>query len=99
MKETLQIIGKYTVESSSGWKVELPSFEVLIYEEEGKSIRLALEDRPDAQGELEWIIYMPEAWRWNECIDEILTQGKITEILNRIDLAFWKLDLKIKKIV
>ena len=99
MKVTLQIIGKYTVESSSGWKVEIPSFDVLIYEEEGKSIRLALEDRPDAQGELEWIIYTPEAWRWNERKDEILTQGKITEVLNRIELAFWKLDLKIKEIV
>ena len=75
MKETLQIIGKYTVESSSGWKVEIPSFDVLIYEEEGKSIRLALEDRPDAQGELEWIIYTPEAWRWNERKDEIRVFG------------------------
>ena len=98
MKETLQIIGKYTVESSSGWKVEIPSFDVLIYEEEGKSIRLALEDRPDAQGELEWILYTPERWIWSEK-DESLAQEKISEILKRIDLAFWKLDLKIKEIV
>ncbi len=98
MKETLRIIGKYTVESSSGWKVELPSFDVLIYEEEGKSIRLELEARPDVQGELEWILYTRERWTWREN-DEPLAREKISEILKRIDLAFWKLDLRIKEIV
>ena len=98
MKETLRITGKYTVESSSGWKVDIPSSDTLIYEEEGKIIRLELEDRPDAQGELEWILYTPERWIWSEK-DESLAQEKISEILKRIDLAFWKLDLKIKKIV
>lgn len=81
-----------------GWKVDIPSSDVLIYEEEGKSIRLELEDRPDEQGELEWILYTPERWTWREK-DEPLAQEKVSEILKRIDLAFWKLDLKIKEIV
>lgn len=98
MKETLRITGKNRVESSLGWKVDIPSSDTLIYEEEGKSIRLELEDRPDAQGELEWILYTPERWTWSEK-DESLAQEKISEILKRIDLAFWKLDLKIKEIV
>ena len=44
MKETLQIIGKYTVPALRAGKSK-PFFDVLIYEEEGKSNRLALEDR------------------------------------------------------
>ncbi len=98
MKETLRIIGKDGVESSSGWKMELLSPEILVYREGEKSIHLEMEDRPDVGGELEWIIYTPEHWTWSEK-DEPLTQEKVSEILKRIDLAFWKLDMKIKEIV
>ncbi|MBP7341438.1 MAG: hypothetical protein GXY72_09100 [Deltaproteobacteria bacterium] len=98
MKEVLQTTGSRCVESSAGWKVDILSSDALVYAEEGKSIRLELEDRPDAQDELEWILYTPERWSWRE-EDEPLTQEKISDILNRIELAFWKLDLKMKEIV
>jgi len=98
MKETLRIVGKNSVESSVGWKIELLSPEILTYREGEKSIHLEMEDRPDVGGELEWIIYMPEYWTWREK-DEPLAREKVPEILKRIDLAFWKLDLKIKEIV
>jgi hypothetical protein len=98
MKEVLRTLDSRRVESSAGWKVDVLSSDALVYGEEGQSIRLELEDRPDAQGELEWILYTPERWTWSGK-DEPLTEEKITEILNRIDLAFWKLDLKMKEIV
>ena len=98
MKETLRIVGKNSVESSMGWKIELLSPEILAYREGEKTIHLETEDRPDAQGELEWILYTPERWAWREK-DEPLAREKVSEILKRIDLAFWKLDLKIKEIV
>ncbi len=98
MKEVLRAIGSRCVESSAGWKVDVLSAAVLSYEEEGKSIRLELEGRPDAQGELEWILYTPERWTWSGK-DEPLAGEKISEILNRIELAFWKLDLTMKEIV
>ncbi|OQC55342.1 MAG: hypothetical protein BWX55_00154 [Deltaproteobacteria bacterium ADurb.Bin022] len=98
MKETLRISGKDGVESSLGWKIEFLSPEILAYREGEKSIRLEMEDRPDAQGEREWILYTPARWAWREN-DGPLAREKISEILKRIDLAFWKLDRKIKEII
>lgn len=99
MKELLRIVGRDSVESSLCWKVDILSPGALAYREGERSIHLEMEDRPDAQGELEWTIYMPEEWRWDACKDELPTQEKISEILNRIELAFWKLDMRVKEIV
>jgi hypothetical protein len=97
MKEIVLAISDATVESSLGWRVEMISVDFLEYSEDGRTIKLEIEDRPDAGGELEWIIYTPENWVWNN--DEPLMKEKISDILNRIDLAFWKLDRKIKEII
>ena len=97
MKEIVLAINDGTVESSLGWRVEIISVDFLEYSEDGRTIKLEIEDRPDVGGELEWIIYTPENWVWNN--DEPLTKEKISDILNRIDLAFWKLDMKIKEII
>jgi hypothetical protein len=97
MKEIVLAISDATVESSLGWRVEMISVDFLEYSEDGRTIKLEIEDRPDAGGELEWIIYTPENWVWNN--DEPLMKEKISDILNRIDLAFWKLDMKIREYV
>jgi hypothetical protein len=97
MKEIVLAISDATVESSLGWRVEIISVDFLEYSEDGRTIKLEIEDRPDAGGELEWIIYTPENWVWNN--DEPLMKEKISDILNRIDLAFWKLDMKIREYV
>ena len=97
MKEIVLAISDATVESSLGWRVEMISVDFLEYSEDGRTIKLEIEDRPDAGGELEWIIYTPENWVWNN--DEPLMKEKISNILNRIDLAFWKLDMKIREYV
>lgn len=97
MKEIVLAINDATVESSLGWRVEMISVDFLEYSEDGRTIKLEIEDRPDVGGELEWIIYTPGNWGWNN--DEPLTKEKISDILNRIDLAFWKLDMKIKEII
>jgi hypothetical protein len=97
MKEIVLAISDATVESSLGWRVEIISVDFLEYSENGRTIKLEIEDRPDAGGELEWIIYTPENWVWNN--DEPLMKEKISDILNRIDLAFWKLDMKIREYV
>jgi hypothetical protein len=97
MKEIVLAISDATVESSLGWRVEMISVDFLEYSEDGRTIKLEIEDRSDAGGELEWIIYTPENWVWNN--DEPLMKEKISDILNRIDLAFWKLDMKIREYV
>jgi hypothetical protein len=97
MKEIVLAISDATVESSLGWRVEMISVDFLEYSEDGRTIKLEIEDRPDVGGELEWIIYTPENWVWNN--DEPLMKEKISDILNRIDLAFWKLDMKIREYV
>ena len=97
MKEKLTTTSDWSVESSLGWKVEILSVNALQYEQDGKTIELAIEDQPDAWGNLEWIIYPPPDWRWKN--DQPVGQKQTAEILNRIGLAFWKLDLKIIEIV
>jgi hypothetical protein len=100
MKETLRILDDKSVESSLGWRIDILSIDSFQYVEEGRAIKLEIEDRPDARGELAWIIYLPANWIWEKTNnDEPVTPEKIHEILNRISLAFWKLDMKIKKIV
>ncbi len=99
MKEILKTTGDKSVESSLGWKVEILSINSLRYSEEGHAIKLEMEDRPDTIGELEWIIYLPDNWSWPGRNDDSLSEGKISEILKRIELAFWKLDMKIREIV
>lgn len=97
MKEIVSAISDATVESFLGWRVEIISVDFLEYLENGRTIKLEIEDRPAVGGELEWIIYTPENWVWNN--DEPLTKEKISDVLKRIDLAFWKLDMKIKEII
>ncbi len=100
MKESLKILNDQTVESSSGWRVEILSTDSLMYSEEGKSILLELEEQRDAMGaDVEWTIYEPLAWCWDKQKEQIISQKKSSEILNRIELAFWILDLKIKEII
>jgi len=49
---------------------------------------------------MEWIIYLPANWIWEKPNDDKpVAPEKISEILNRIDLAFWKLDMTISKII
>ncbi|MHB8138419.1 MAG: hypothetical protein ACYDGO_08550 [Smithellaceae bacterium] len=99
MKDSLKIIDDQTVESDSGWRVEMLSIDSLMYSEEGKNILFEVEEHRDAGGaDVEWIIYEPLAWNWDKQKDQIIAQKKRSEILNRIELAFWMLDLKIKEI-
>jgi len=100
MKETIKAKNDKSVESSLGWRIDILSVDSFQYQEHGKTIVLEIEDRPDARGELTWIIYTPENWRWeNKENDEPVAPEKISEILNRVSLAFWKLDMKIKEII
>jgi len=100
MKENIKAINNKSVESSLGWRVDILSMNSFRYSEQGKMIELEIEDRPDAGGELEWIIYLPENWIWNNSNQsDLLAPKKVSEILNRIEMAFWKLDMKIKEFV
>ena len=100
MEETIKTINDKTVESSLNWRIDILSIDSLQYTERGKTIKLEIEDSPDERGELEWIIHLPKNWTWNnKNNDESVTTEKIAEILNRISLAFWKLDMKIKEII
>lgn len=100
MKDSLKIIDDRTVESSSGWRVKILSTDSLIYSEEGKSVLLELEEHRDAIGaDVEWTIYEPLAWCWDKQKEQVISQKESSEILNRIEMAFWMLDLKIKEII
>lgn len=100
MKDSLKIIDDQTVKSDSGWRVEILSIDSLMYSKEGKSILFEIEEHRDASGaDVEWTIYEPLAWNWDKQRDQIIPQKKRSEILNRIELAFWMLDLKIKEII
>lgn len=100
MKEIIKALNNKSVESSQGWRVDILSIDSLRYAEQGKMIELEIEDRPDAGGELEWIIYLPANWIWNNANNsEPVAPEKVSEILNRIEMAFWKLDMKIKEYV
>lgn len=82
-----------------GWKVDIVSVHLLRYSEGDKAVEMELEDCPDTLGELGWIIYTPENWVWNEKNDDPLSSGKISEIISRIELAFWKMDMPIREII
>ena len=100
MKEILKTILDKSVESSLGWRVDILSLARFRYTEQGKTIDLILEDRPSVGGELEWIIYLPEKWVLKDNLEEeLVLPERIPEILNRISLAFWKLDMPIKEMV
>lgn len=100
MKETLQISGNNIVSSSLGWTLELLSVRALQYAEPDRTLLLEIEDCPTVTGELEWIISTPENWVWKVADgNEPVAEEKIPEILNRVSLAFWKLDMPIKEIV
>ncbi|MDD4356469.1 MAG: hypothetical protein PHN98_04380 [Smithellaceae bacterium] len=76
------------------------SINSLMYSEEGKSILFEIEEHRDSSGaDVEWTIYEPLAWCWNSQKEQIISQKESSEILNRIELAFWMLDLKIKEII
>lgn len=100
MKEIIRAVNNKTVESSQGWRIDILSIDALQYSEGSKTIKLEIEDRPDTGGELTWIIYLPPNWIWNDTNNgESVTSEKISEILSRIEMAFWKLDMKIKEYV
>jgi len=100
MKDSPKIIDDQTVESDSGWRVEILSSDSLMYSEEGKSILFEIEEHRDSGAvDVEWTIYEPLVWNWDRQKDQIIPQKKSSEILNRIELAFWMLDLKIKEII
>jgi len=100
MKDSPKIIDDQTVESDSGWRVEILSSDSLMYSEEGKNILFEIEEHRDSGGvDVEWTIYEPLVWSWDRQKNQIIPQKKTSEILNRIELAFWMLDLKIKEII
>jgi hypothetical protein len=99
MKEVLTIINDKAVESSLGWRVHIPSIDTLQYQEDGKTILFKIEDYPDVYGELEWTIHVPADPKWlNADSEETVSDDKMDEIVERINLAFWTLDMKIKEI-
>jgi len=100
MKETLKIINNKIVESSLGWRINILSLDSLEYQEDGKTMSFKTEDYPDVSGELEWTIYVPVNCKWQNAGNETpISDEKMDEIVERISLAFWKLDMKIKEIV
>ena len=100
MKEIISALNDKTVESSQGWRVVILSLDALKYSEKDKTITLQIEDRPDVGGELTWIIYLPANWIWDSAKkSEPVAPEKVSEILNHIETAFWKLDMKIKEYV
>jgi hypothetical protein len=100
MKEIINVIDDKTVESSQGWRVDISSIDSFQYQEQGKTISFEIEDCPDELGEISWIIYLPANWIWKSMSNNEPVAGeKIPEILNRVSLAFWKIDMKIKEMV
>ena len=100
MKEIINVIDDKTVENSLGWRIYISSIDAFQYQEQGKTISFVIEDCPNELGEISWIIYLPVNWNWKSMNnDEPVDPKKIPEILNRISLAFWRLDMKIKDIV
>jgi hypothetical protein len=100
MKENIKALNNKSVESSLGWRVDILSIDCFQYSQGSKTIKLEIEDHPDAGGELEWIIYLPAHWIWNDVNHgELIAPEKVSEILSRIEMAFWKLDMKIKEYV
>ncbi len=100
MKEQLRNIDDRCIESSLGWRLDILSLSAVRYAEAGRSIKLEVEDRPRVNGELEWLVYVPESWIWkSEDGEEPVAPEKVSEILSRIRLAFWKLDMPVKEIV
>jgi len=100
MKEVLTIIHDKTVESSLGWSINISSIDSMQYRENGKTLLFKIEDYPDVSGELEWTIHVPVNPKWqNADSEETVSDDKMDEIVERINLAFWKLDMKIKEIV
>jgi len=100
MKETLQVINGKGVSSSLGWTLHVLSLTAIQYEEGDRILTLTVEDRAKVTGELEWILYTPEAWNWTiGDRQEPVEKDRVSSILNRITLAFWKLDMPIKDIV
>ncbi|PKN11146.1 MAG: hypothetical protein CVU70_00285 [Deltaproteobacteria bacterium HGW-Deltaproteobacteria-5] len=100
MKDSPKIIDDQTVESDSGWRVEMLSSDSLMYSEEEKNIFFEIEEHRDASGAgVEWTIYEPLVWSWDRQKKQIISQKESSEILNRIELAFWMLDFKIKEII
>jgi hypothetical protein len=99
MKEIIRAIDNKTVGSSLGWTIVISSIDSFQYQEQGKTISFKIEDSPDVTGELEWIIYVPANCRWqNADNEEPISDETMDEIVERINLAFWKLDMKIKEI-
>jgi hypothetical protein len=100
VQEIIKIINERIVESSLGWRIDILSIDAFQYQEQNKIIQFELEDSPDEKGEIHWIIYLPAIWRWKGIgYDEPIVPERIPEILNRIGLAFWKLDMNIKEIL
>lgn len=100
MKETVKIINDKTVESSLGWTIVISSIDSFQYQEQGRTISFKIEDYPDVSGELEWTIYVPTNCRWQGANnEESISDEKMDEIVERISLAFWKLDMKIKEMI
>lgn len=100
MQEIIKIINEKAVESSLGWRIDILSIDSFQYQEQNKTIQFELEDSPDEKGEIHWIIYLPAIWRWKSSgNDHPVAPDRIPEILNRISLAFWKLDMNIKEIL
>jgi hypothetical protein len=98
MKETLRLNDGKSVESSLGWKIDILSIDSFQYAESDKTMKFEIEDYPDERGDMEWLIYLPAEWRWGNSFDnEPVMPEKISEIINRIELAFWKLDMTIKE--
>jgi len=99
MKEIIKTLNDKSVESSLGWRIHVLSPNALQYSEKDKTITLEIEDRPDARGELTWIIYLPVNWVWTDANNtgDPVASEKISEILSRIETAFWKLDMKIRE--
>ena len=99
MKETVKASNDTRVESSLGWSVEITSPDVLVYSEEERSLLLEIEEHGKGGSPEEWIIHWPAVWGWNGRKEDPISQQKRYEILDRIELAFWKLDMEIKEIV
>ena len=100
MKEIIRMINNKTVESSLGWRIRVPSIHHLKYEEHEKIIEVEIEGGTDEKSAIDWAIYEPVVWRWkNMNCDDSVGPEKIAGILDRIRVAFDKLDMKIKEII
>ena len=84
MKDSLKILNDQTVESSSGWRVEILSTDSLMYSEKGKSVLLEIEEHRDTIGaDVEWTIYEPLAWSWDRQKDQIIPQKNRKQKANK----------------